>query len=185
MKYITKRINFLKNEDKLGEIRSSIEYIRFELLENCFLPVFIREAYKSTLNTLNSSLLTQPESITKIEKWKSSVETLIFDFIDHLNYECILFKDVLQAKCPSQAEEYQRWNKEHLRDNVVGVECLELRGPTEEEKSFCCQLLPAGVELSTVEVYANGRKNIFFRNSSGIRFETQSLGFFKVFGIQD
>jgi hypothetical protein len=59
-------------------------------------------------------------------------------------------------------------NRSILSDGVVidgkPVECIEVREPSRGERIDYEQFAPAGSMLSSVEVYANGAKNIFVRS---------------------
>lgn len=61
-------------------------------------------------------------------------------------------------------------NQRILAEGVVGLKCTEARVATEEEWAQIKSLVPAAFAPGTVEVYANGAKNMFFRDKYSVGY---------------
>jgi hypothetical protein len=74
------------------------------------------------------------------------------------------FKFAKEGMTLDEKYEILDYNRDILADSVGGVTVLEVREPSRGERLDYEQFGPVGSMLSSVEVYANGAKNIFVRS---------------------
>ena len=65
--------------------------------------------------------------------------------------------------------EARHYNLSLLREGVEGVECIEVRKPTQGEIMDYTPYIPWGTFISSVEVYANGSRNFHVRVGETLR----------------